>query len=108
MSAEIKKLIDDKQAVVGVIGLGYVGLPLVKAFIEAGFRTIGFDVDASKVKSLLAGKSYIKHLASEWISGCIQEGKFDPTSDLSRMAEADALLICVPTPLSDILKWYRK
>lgn len=97
----MKKLIDEKQAVVGVIGLGYVGLPLVKAFIEAGFRTIGFDVDASKVESLMAGKSYIKHLPGEWISGCIEEGKFDPTSDLSRMAEADALLICVPTPLSD-------
>ena len=100
-ASDFKKLIDDKKAMVGVIGLGYVGLPLVKAFIEAGFRTIGFDVDASKVESLMAGKSYIKHLPSEWISGCIQEGKFDPTSDLSRMKEADALLICVPTPLSD-------
>lgn len=100
-ASDFKKLIDDKKAMVGVIGLGYVGLPLVKAFIEAGFRTIGFDVDASKVESLMAGKSYIKHLPSEWISSCIKEGKFDPTSDLSRMKEADALLICVPTPLSD-------
>ncbi len=101
MNAKVKKLIDDKSAMVGIIGLGYVGLPLVKAFMDGGFRTIGFDVDASKVESLLAGKSYIKHLPGEWISRCIEEGKFEPTSDLSRMAEADALLICVPTPLSD-------
>ena len=101
MNAKVKKLIDDKSAMVGIIGLGYVGLPLVKAFMDGGFRTIGFDVDASKVESLLAGKSYIKHLPGEWISQCIEEGKFEPTSDLSRMAEADALLICVPTPLSD-------
>lgn len=101
MNAKVKKLIDDKSAMVGIIGLGYVGLPLVKAFMDGGFRTIGFDVDASKVDSLLAGKSYIKHLPGEWISQCIEEGKFEPTSDLSRMAEADALLICVPTPLSD-------
>ena len=86
---------------VGVIGLGYVGLPLIKAFVEGGFRAIGFDVDASKVESLLAGKSYIKHLPGEWIASCIKEGKFEPTSDLTRMKEADALLICVPTPLSD-------
>ena len=101
MNSKVRELIDKKKAVVGIIGLGYVGLPLVKAFIEGGFRTIGFDVDASKVESLLAGKSYIKHLPGEWISSCIEKAKFDPTSDLSRMAEADALLICVPTPLSD-------
>lgn len=101
MKDACKQAIDSKQAVVGIIGLGYVGLPLVKAFIDAGFRTVGFDVDASKVDALKAGKSYIKHLPGEWISGCIEEGKFTPTSDLSKMAEPDALLICVPTPLSD-------
>jgi len=101
MSAEFKQKIDDKKALVGIIGLGYVGLPLVKAFIDAGFSTIGFDVDASKVDALKAGKSYIKHLPGDWIASCISEGKFDPTSDLSRLGEPDALLICVPTPLSD-------
>ena len=101
MHEKVRQLIDDKKAKIGIIGLGYVGLPLVKAFIEGGFATIGFDVDASKVNALLEGKSYIKHLPSEWISTCIEEGKFEPTSDLSRMSEADALLICVPTPLSD-------
>jgi len=101
MQAKLKQSIDNKEALVGIIGLGYVGLPLVKAFTDAGFKTMGFDVDASKVESLVAGKSYIKHLPGEWISGCIAEGKFTPTSDLSRLAEPDALLICVPTPLSD-------
>lgn len=101
MSEKEKQLIDEKKAIVGIIGLGYVGLPLVKAFTDVGFRTIGFDVDASKVDTLRSGRSYIKHLPSEWIAGCIAEGKFDPTSDLSRMKEADALLICVPTPLSE-------
>ena len=101
MSAKFKQQIDDKKALVGIIGLGYVGLPLVKAFIDAGFNTIGFDVDASKVDALTAGKSYIKHLPGDWIASCISEGKFTPTSDLSRLSEPDALLICVPTPLSD-------
>lgn len=101
MHSELKTAIDEKQATVGIIGLGYVGLPLVKAFTDVGFKTIGFDVDASKVESLLAGKSYIKHLPGEWITGCIDAGEFTPTSDLSRLSEADALLICVPTPLSD-------
>ena len=100
MKAKLQESIASKQARVGVIGLGYVGLPLIKAFVDAGLRTVGFDVDASKVKLLRSGESYIKHLPSQWISGCIAEGNFEPTSDLSRLAEPDALLICVPTPLS--------
>ena len=98
---KLLEAINQKKASIGIIGLGYVGLPLVKAFTDAGFTTIGFDVDAGKVESLLAGKSYIKHLPGEWIAGCINEGKFTPTSDLSRLSEPDALLICVPTPLND-------
>ncbi len=101
MKSTVQDAIDRKTAVVGVIGLGYVGLPLVKAFVEAGFRTMGFDVEASKVASLRAGKSYIKHLPGEWISGCIAEGSFEPTDDLARLSEPDALIICVPTPLTD-------
>ena len=89
-----------KTAKIGVIGLGYVGLPLIRAFIAAGFQTLGFDVDAEKVKSLQAGRSYIEHIPSEWIGRCVNEGKFTPTADMGRMTEADALLICVPTPLS--------
>ena len=101
MAIALDKAIQDKTAIVGVIGLGYVGLPLIRAFIAAGFRTMGFDVDQTKVDKLLAGKSYIGHIASEWISECIETKKFTPTSDMKRLAEADALLICVPTPLSE-------
>jgi len=101
MHTDLRQAIANKSAKVGIIGLGYVGLPLIRAFIQAGFRTLGFDVDQTKVRSLLAGKSYIKHLPSEWIASCVAEGIFEPTADLGRLAEADALLICVPTPLSD-------
>ncbi len=90
-----------RTAKVGVIGLGYVGLPLIRAFVQAGFGTLGFDVDRTKVEHLLAGKSYIGHIPSEWIAECTADLKFEPTADMRRLAEADALLICVPTPLSD-------
>ena len=93
--------IDDKSAVIGIVGLGYVGLPLIQAFIGAGYRTLGFDVDRTKVDSLLAGRSYIGHIPSEWIASCVASGKFTPTADMGRMGEADAILICVPTPLSE-------
>jgi len=93
--------IANKSAMVGIMGLGYVGLPLARAFIDGGFRVLGFDVDAQKVERLLAGQSYIKHLDAAWISTCIQQKKFTPTADMRRLAEADAILICVPTPLSE-------
>jgi UDP-N-acetyl-D-glucosamine dehydrogenase len=92
---------ETRTAVIGIVGLGYVGLPLVQAFMNAGFRTMGFDVDQSKVDRLLEGKSYIGHITGEWIADCIRDRKFIPTADMSRMAEADAILICVPTPLSE-------
>src|SRR5262249_12217349 len=80
---------------------GYVGLPLVRAFVSAGCRTIGFDVDSNKVQKLLAGESYIGHISSEWIAQCVHEQAFVPTSDMGRLGEPDAILICVPTPLAD-------
>ena len=91
----------DRTAKVGVIGLGYVGLPLIRTFVQAGFRTLGFDVDAEKVRRLAAGESYIEHIPSDWIRQCVEEGAFAPSADMSRLGEADALLICVPTPLTD-------
>jgi UDP-N-acetyl-D-glucosamine dehydrogenase len=98
---ELKQAISNKTATVGVVGLGYVGLPLIQAFIKAGFRTMGFDIDQSKVKRLLAGESYIGHIPSDWIAEWIETRRFVPTADMRRLAEADAVLICVPTPLSD-------
>jgi len=89
-----------RTATLGVIGLGYVGLPLIRTFVAAGFKTLGFDVDATKVESLLAGRSYIEHVASEWIGRYVSQGAFAPTADMARLVEADAVLICVPTPLN--------
>jgi len=93
--------IADKSARVGVIGLGYVGLPLLQAFIKAGFGTIGYDVDQAKVDRLLVGESYIAHIPSEWIVQWLAAKQFTATSDMTRLQEADALLICVPTPLNE-------
>lgn len=93
-------MLADHSACVGIIGLGYVGLPLVRAFVSAGFRTLGFDTDAAKVARLSAGESYIGHIPSAWIDECVRNGRFSPTADMARLAEADALLICVPTPLN--------
>jgi UDP-N-acetyl-D-glucosamine dehydrogenase len=101
MAQTLGQAIESKSAIVGVIGLGYVGLPLIRAFVAAGFSTMGFDVDRAKVDQLLAGKSYIKHIPSEWIGECVASGKFIPTADMKRLCEADALLICVPTPLNE-------
>ncbi len=97
----LRQKIDRKTALVGIIGLGYVGLPLVRAFEAAGFHTIGFDVDPAKVQRLQAGESYIEHIPGEWIGRCVKQGTFEPTADMGRLGEADVLLICVPTPLSD-------
>ncbi|MCA9028701.1 MAG: nucleotide sugar dehydrogenase [Planctomycetaceae bacterium] len=99
--SSLKAAIENKTANIGVIGLGYVGLPLIDAFVNAGFRATGFDVDQAKVDSLNAGKSYIKHISSDDVQGWTDKGLFEATGDLSRMAEVDALLICVPTPLND-------
>ena len=79
----LEELIRTKTARVGVIGLGYVGLPLVQAFIKAGYETLGYDVDQSKVDCLLAGQSYIRHIQPEWISDCIEQKKFAPTADMA-------------------------
>ncbi|MBN1394470.1 MAG: nucleotide sugar dehydrogenase [Pirellulales bacterium] len=99
-ASALQSAIERKTAKIGVIGLGYVGLPLIRTFIAAGFDNLGFDVDQSKVESLQAGRSYIEHISSEWIGQCVADGKLTPTADMERLAEADVLLICVPTPLS--------
>ena len=91
--------INDKTAVIGIVGLGYVGLPLTLRFAEVGFRVIGFDIDQTKVDALNAGKSYIEHISADAIAGAVAAG-FEPTTDFSRAAEADALILCVPTPLN--------
>jgi UDP-N-acetyl-D-glucosamine dehydrogenase len=101
---ELLERINNRQALVGIIGLGYVGLPLVLRFCEVGFPVLGFDTDVHKVELLNRGESYIKHISSELLAelGQRQEGRggFTATSDLGRLREPDVLIICVPTPLT--------
>ena len=99
MKSQLLKKIASRKAVVGIVGLGYVGLPLMLRFSEMGFRVLGFDIDAAKVKSLNAGKSYIEHIPASHIAKARKAG-FEATSDFSRAGEADALILCVPTPLN--------
>lgn len=88
------------SCIVGIYGLGYVGLPLVFAFVDKGFQVLGFDIDEKKIDALRAGKSYMKHIPDSAVSDVNASGLFTPTSDFSRSGEADALLLCVPTPLT--------
>ncbi|MGZ3495444.1 MAG: nucleotide sugar dehydrogenase [Thermodesulfobacteriota bacterium] len=90
-----------KEALIGIIGMGYVGLPLVLRFCEEDFRVLGFDVDSRKVATLKRGKSYLKSISSSRISQFIRSGRFDATDDFSRLGELDCILICVPTPLTE-------
>ncbi len=92
--------IEDKSALIGVVGLGYVGLPLVREFIKAGYRCLGFDTDSTKVEKLDAGESYILSISSEMVAGWRKKKRFEATGDMKRMSEPDSLLICVPTPLT--------
>jgi UDP-N-acetyl-D-glucosamine dehydrogenase len=88
------------QARIGIVGLGYVGLPLVLRFGEERFSVIGFDVDPAKVNKLNAGESYIRHIPAERLQTLIKEKQFEATTDFQRLAEADCIIICVPTPLT--------
>jgi len=100
-STVLLKKINNKSAVIGIIGLGYVGLPLALEYALKGFKTIGFDIDESKIPILKAGKSYIKHISSDKIKKAIDSKKFYATSDFSKLPEVDAIIICVPTPLNE-------
>ncbi len=91
--------ISTKSARVGIIGLGYVGLPLLSAFHRAGFHVIGFDIDPAKIDALKRGENYLKHLGEGLVREMKLAGRFDATVEFSRLPEADAIIICVPTPL---------
>jgi UDP-N-acetyl-D-glucosamine dehydrogenase len=88
------------DVLVGIIGLGYVGLPLALAFAERGFHVLGFDVDAAKVSAIGRGEGYIKHLDPGRVAAAASAGRLSATADFTRLGEPDAILICVPTPLT--------
>ena len=100
MIKQLLRKIESKRALIGVVGLGYVGLPLVLEFIRGGVKVLGFDVDARKVKALQAGKSYIEHIPARAIREMIKSGRFSATTDFKQLRKPDCILICVPTPLS--------
>lgn len=95
----LQQKLSAKTAVVGVVGLGYVGLPLVLAYARAGFNALGFDIDARKPESLHRGESYIKHIPGAQVAEARAAGKLDATTDFTRVSECDAIILCVPTPL---------
>ena len=93
--------INERSALIGIVGLGYVGLPLVLRFCEEGFNVLGFDIDREKADKLNSGESYIKHISSEKVRQFVDRRLFEATVDMQRLKEADAIIICVPTPLTD-------
>src|SRR5687768_8105909 len=109
---DLRRRIDAGEVTIGVIGLGYVGLPLCCTIAEAGLRVAGFDVDAEKLEKLDRGESYIRTISAERVQGVLNRADvrelaesdvrhaFAPTSDMSRLADCDAILVCVPTPLT--------
>jgi len=98
---EIIQKIRKKKSLVGIIGMGYVGLPLVLRFCEEDFKVLGFDIDPKKVATLKKGKSYLKSISSSRISQFVRSGHFNVTDDFSRLNKPDCILICVPTPLTE-------
>lgn len=92
--------VESRTAVVGILGMGYVGLPLAEAFIKVGFPVLGFDILQKRVDLLKGGKTFIRHITDERVVAMNATSRFDATTDFTRLAECDALLICVPTPLN--------
>src|SRR6185369_11959607 len=99
MSEKILNKLNERRAVVGVIGLGYVGLPLAVEFATAGLSVIGFDLDQSRVDAINAGRSYIPDVPTENVGSLVKSGKLAASTDFANLAKTDAVIICVPTPL---------
>ena len=100
MKEFLLKKLNDKEATIGIIGLGYVGLPLSLTYAEKGFKVIGIDIDQSKINKLKNYKSYICHIDTKRIEGSLKSGKFYPTNNFSYVNKLDAIILCVPTPLN--------
>ena len=100
LDKQLLEMIRQRMALVGIVGMGYVGLPLMRTFSEAGFKCLGLDIDPNKVAKLNAGKSYIKHIASGFIRKLVKEGRFRASADPKDLRRCQAVLMCVPTPLN--------
>ena len=98
MKQQLIKKLTDKTAIIGIVGLGYVGIPLALRYAEAGYKVVGFDIDSDKIEKISSGKTYIKHIPDADIQSAVDRG-FEATTDFRRATDADALILCVPTPL---------
>jgi UDP-N-acetyl-D-glucosamine dehydrogenase len=93
---QLKKRIDSGEALVGIIGLGYVGLPLAHTLHAGGLRILGFDIDPRKIEALAKGENYLKHLGDAMVRELSGSERFSATTDLGRLGEADVVIVCVP------------
>lgn len=98
MTKNLLNKLNDKTAIIGIVGLGYVGIPLALRYAEERYKVIGFDIDEAKTKKIALGETYIKHIPDDAIKNAV-DNAFEATTDFSRAKEADAIIICVPTPL---------
>src|SRR6516164_8119817 len=97
LAEQLREKLELRTARIGIVGLGYVGLPLAETFAWGGYPVLGFDIDEDKVAKLKRGQSYIGHICSERVTELLQSGRFDATTDAGRFAEVDAIVVCVPT-----------
>ena len=97
---QLETLYHDRKAVLGVIGMGYVGLPLTLAAAAAGYRVVGFDIDPTKIEQINRGKSYLKHISGELIANAVRDNKLRATANFEDIKAVNAIIICVPTPLT--------
>ena len=99
LADSLQRRLEARTAAVAVVGLGYVGLPLVRALHQAGYRVIGYDTDATKINMLKRGESYLKHLGGDLVASLAASKRFEATATTQRLADADVIVLCVPTPL---------
>ncbi|MDX9912631.1 MAG: nucleotide sugar dehydrogenase [Phycisphaerales bacterium] len=99
MESNLAQRIERREALVGIIGMGYVGLPLARALHDGGLPVLGFDIDPAKVAMLARGESYLRHLGGDFVQAMLPSGRFSATTDFNRLDEPDVIIVCVPTPL---------